>query len=78
MDELPEITLGEYEHYKGNRYRVLSVARHSETLEPLAHGEPNAVTTDGLSGEVACFDKCLTDFVELLAVRAGEIVRVGR
>lgn len=27
--------LGEYEHYKGNRYAVLGVAKHSETLEDL-------------------------------------------
>lgn len=26
---------GLYEHYKGGRYRVLGIARHSETLEPL-------------------------------------------
>lgn len=26
---------GEYEHYKGKRYAVLGVARHSETLEEL-------------------------------------------
>ena len=26
---------GEYEHYKGNRYLVLGVARHSETEEEL-------------------------------------------
>ena len=26
---------GLYRHYKGNEYRVLSIARHSETLEPL-------------------------------------------
>lgn len=24
-----------YEHYKGKRYKILSVARHSETLEEL-------------------------------------------
>ena len=30
-----EIKLGEYEHYKGNHYEVLGVARHSETLEYL-------------------------------------------
>lgn len=24
-----------YRHYKGNRYRVLSLALHSESLEPL-------------------------------------------
>ena len=29
------LKLGEYEHYKGNRYRVINIARHSETLEEL-------------------------------------------
>lgn len=27
---------GIYEHYKGQRYKVLAIARHSETLEELA------------------------------------------
>ncbi|HNW86988.1 MAG TPA: DUF1653 domain-containing protein [Candidatus Limiplasma sp.] len=27
---------GIYRHFKGNYYRLLSVARHSETLEPMA------------------------------------------
>jgi hypothetical protein len=27
------IKTGEYEHFKGKRYKVLGVARHSETLE---------------------------------------------
>ena len=26
---------GIYQHYKGNRYRVIALARHSETLEDL-------------------------------------------
>lgn len=26
---------GLYEHFKGKRYEVLGVARHSETLEPM-------------------------------------------
>ncbi|MFA6416495.1 MAG: DUF1653 domain-containing protein [Candidatus Paceibacterota bacterium] len=30
-----EIKLGTYEHYKGKKYRVLGVAKHSETLEDL-------------------------------------------
>lgn len=29
----PEIQLGEYEHFKGKRCRVLGVSKHSETLE---------------------------------------------
>ena len=27
---------GLYRHYKGNDYRVVGLARHSETLEPMA------------------------------------------
>lgn len=30
---------GIYEHYKGKHYRVLSLVRHSETLEELVHYE---------------------------------------
>lgn len=30
-----KIKLGEYEHYKGNKYRVISVAKHSETQEDM-------------------------------------------
>lgn len=29
------IELGIYQHYKGNQYEVIGVARHSETLEPM-------------------------------------------
>ena len=30
-----DIKPGIYQHFKGNRYRVLYAARHSETLEPM-------------------------------------------
>lgn len=30
-----DIQPGIYEHYKGHKYRVLGVAKHSETLEDL-------------------------------------------
>lgn len=29
------IRIGKYQHYKGNFYEVLSLATHSETLEPM-------------------------------------------
>lgn len=30
-----EIKLGIYQHYKGNIYKVLHIAKHSETLEDM-------------------------------------------
>ncbi|MHB8064146.1 MAG: DUF1653 domain-containing protein [Ruminiclostridium sp.] len=30
-----EIKLGRYRHFKGNEYRVLYIAKHSETLEEM-------------------------------------------
>ena len=39
MDSLPPLPAeprpGRYRHYKGGEYRVLEIARHSETLEPI-------------------------------------------
>ena len=32
---MEDIKLGIYKHYKGNEYRVLGIATHSETLEKL-------------------------------------------
>ena len=34
-EALSAIPKGRYLHYKGNRYEVLEIARHSETLEPM-------------------------------------------
>lgn len=30
-----EIKLGKYRHFKGKEYRVIGIASHSETLEPM-------------------------------------------
>ena len=30
-----ELKLGQYKHYKGGLYKVLSIAKHSETLEDM-------------------------------------------
>jgi hypothetical protein len=37
---LPAIEPGIYQHYKGPRYQVLGMARHSETLEALVLYHP--------------------------------------
>ena len=29
------VKLGKYRHFKGNEYRVIGIASHSETLEPM-------------------------------------------
>lgn len=36
LPPLPHLTPGLYRHYKGGLYRLLTVAYHSETLEPMA------------------------------------------
>lgn len=43
MSELPPLPVlrpGRYRHYKGGEYEVVSVARHSETHEPLVVYRP--------------------------------------
>ena len=32
---MEELKPGIYRHFKGNEYRLLCIARHSETLEPM-------------------------------------------
>ena len=34
-EALKEIQPGRYRHFKGNEYEVISIARHSETTEPM-------------------------------------------
>lgn len=48
---------GLYEHYKGGRYRVLALARHSETLEEL-------VVYQALYGEEGIWVRPLAMFLE--------------
>lgn len=40
LPDLPTLAAGPYLHYKGRRYEVIGVARHSETLEPLVVYRP--------------------------------------
>ena len=35
MEEIMELKLGKYRHFKGNEYELLGIAQHSETMEPM-------------------------------------------
>lgn len=66
MDE--KIKLGEYQHYKGGKYRVIGVARHSETPE-------NLVVYEALYGEGGLFVRPLEMFLENVEVGGETIPR---
>ena len=59
---------GRYRHYKGNEYRVLGLARHSETLEPLVVYEP-------LYGERGLWVRPAVMFVETVEVAGQRVPR---
>jgi len=61
LPPLPEIALGTYVHYKGLRYEVLGVVRHSETREPLVLYRP-------LYGEGALWVRPYGMFVETVEI----------
>lgn len=50
-----------YEHYKGHRYKIIGVARHSETLEEL-------VVYQALYGEGGIWVRPLAMFLENIVI----------
>lgn len=66
---MPHIILGGlYQHYKGNHYRVLHLARHSETEEPLVVYQP-------LYGECGIWVRPLPMFLESVTRSGVEVPR---
>lgn len=63
--EAQSLRLGVYEHYKGNRYKVIHVAFHHETVEEL-------VVYQALYGNQSWFVRPLTMFLEQVEVN-GEM-----
>ena len=63
-----EIAPGVYEHYKGARYEVLFVARHSETEEPF-------VVYRQLYGDGAAWIRPLEMFAESVEVDGRSVPR---
>ncbi len=62
---------GLYRHYKGNEYRVLGLARHSETLAPL-------VVYQALYGERGTWVRPAEMWSEVVEVGGRRVVRFAR
>lgn len=65
---MPSLQIGEYEHYKGKRYRVIGVAKHSETLEEL-------VVYKALYGDGELWVRPLAMFLEKIEVDGKMVPR---
>ena len=75
MHDLPPLPSeprpGLYRHYKGNAYRVLGLARHSETLEPV-------VVYQALYGEHGLWVRPAGMFAEMVETAQGRQLRFVR
>lgn len=65
------LKLGKYQHYKGNFYKVIGVAKHSETLEDLVVYE-----TLYDNPESKLWARPLKMFTENIVVNGKEIPRL--
>lgn len=63
----PELPSGRYRHYKGKEYRVLDLARHSETGEWM-------VIYHTLYGDFGLWVRPLTMFTETVTLEDGRSV----
>jgi hypothetical protein len=59
---------GRYRHYKGKEYRVLHVARHSETMQPM-------VVYQTLYGDFSWWVRPLEMFTEIIEVDGRRVRR---
>jgi hypothetical protein len=65
---MEDIKLGVYKHYKGNEYRVLAIATHSETLEKM-------VVYQALYGEYGIWVRPISMWNELVDVNGVKTPR---
>ena len=63
-----EIKLGKYKHYKGKEYKVIGIAKHSETLEDL-------VVYRALYGNQDLWIRPLNIFIEEVKIDGKKIPR---
>jgi hypothetical protein len=72
MNDLPPLPAepkpGLYRHFRGNEYRVIGLARHSETLEPL-------VVYQALYGEHGLWVRPAAMFLETVEVGGRRLPR---
>ncbi len=75
MSDLPPLPSepkpGLYRHYKGNDYRVIGIARHSETLEPMA-------VYEALYGEGGLWVRPAAMFTETVEIDGQTVLRFVR
>ena len=65
---MEDIKLGIYKHYKGNEYRVLGIATHSETLEKM-------VVYQALYGTYGIWVRPINMWNELVEVDGNLVLR---
>jgi hypothetical protein len=65
---LPDLPLGRWRHHKGGEYEVVSVARHSETQEPMVVYRP-------LYHDSGWWVRPYAMFVESVATAGGTVPR---
>ncbi|MFA6296488.1 MAG: DUF1653 domain-containing protein [Patescibacteria group bacterium] len=65
---MPQIKLGLYQHYKGKKYKVISIAKHSETLEDL-------VIYQAEYGKKQIWVRPIKNFLEKIIVKNKKIPR---
>ena len=65
---MKDIKLGVYKHYKGNEYRVLAIATHSETLEKM-------VVYQALYGEYGIWVRPISMWNEIVDVNGFKTPR---
>ena len=65
---MEDIKLGVYKHYKGNEYRVLAIASHSETLEKM-------VVYQALYGEYGIWVRPISMWNEIVDVNGVKTPR---
>lgn len=65
---MEKVKLGKYRHYKGNKYEVLGVAKHSEDLSEL-------VVYKALYGEGQIWVRLLSMFIEDVEIDGKKVPR---